>query len=189
MQHNINSNPNPNLNPNSWKGHVSMRYLLFSLAACLLVLTYNAQAQSDVDLSHLKSDKPDELYVEFYEDTQCGWNLEPVVESELENAGIDRKRSWDFDELVLYVNVYCIENKDSAGELLGYVYDMNIAFGHFVRLESHAEGVFVRMHMEPGDYSTFGVVTNDEAGNQQMRESLREIKGRALADYWKANGK
>ena len=166
-----------------------MRYLSMSLATCVLVLTCNAQAQSDVDLSHLKNEKPDELFVEFHEDSHCGWNLEPVVDSELEKAGINRKRSWDFDELVLYVNIYCIENEDSAGELLGYVYDMNIAFGHYVRYESHAEGVFVRMHMEPGDYSTFGVVTNDEAGSQQMRESLREIQAKALADYWKANGK
>ena len=165
-----------------------MRYLSMSLATCVLVLTYNAQAQSDVDLSHLKNEKPDELFVEFHEDSHCGWNLEPVVDSELEKAGINRKRSWDFDELVLYVNIYCIENEDSAGELLGYVYDMNIAFGHYVRYESHAEGVFVRMHMEPGDYSTFGVVTNDETGSQQMRESLREIQAKALADYWKANG-
>ncbi len=45
------------------------------------------------------------------------------------------------------------------------------------------EGVFVRMYMEPGDYSTFGVVTDDEAGLQQMKATLREIKVRALADY------
>ena len=37
--------------------------------------------------------------------------------------------------------------------------------------------------MEPGDYSTFGVVTDDEAGLQQMKATLREIKVRALADY------
>lgn len=141
-----------------------------------------------MDLSHLKNVKPDELFVEFHEDTQCGWNLEPVVDSELENAGINRKRSWDFDELVLYVNIYCIENQNSEGELLGYGYDMNITFGHFVRFESHAEGVIVRMYMEPGDYSTFGVVTNDEAGSQQLRESLWEIQAKVLVDYRRANG-
>ena len=89
---------------------------------------------------------------------------------------------------MLYVNIYCIENKNSAGELLGYVYDMNIAFGHFTRSETAAEGVFVKMYIEPGDYSIFGAVTNDEAGRQQMRDSLQEIKSKALADYRKANG-
>ena len=90
--------------------------------------------------------------------------------------------------MVLYVNIYCIENKNSAGELLGYVYDMNIAFDHFARSETAAEGVFVRMYIEPGDYGTFGVVTNDVTGRQHMRDSLQEIKSKALADYRKANG-
>ena len=84
---------------------------------------------------------------------------------------------------MLYVNIYCIENKNSAGELLGYVYDMNIAFSHFMRSETATEGVFVRMYIEPGDYGAFGVVTNDETGRQQMRDSLQEIKSKALADY------
>ena len=85
------------------------------------------------------------------------------------------------------MNIYCIENENSAGELLGYVYDMNVAFGHYVRTESHIQGVYVRMHIEPADYSTFGVVTNDETGRQKTRDSLREITGKALEDYKRAN--
>ena len=164
-----------------------MRILLLVTTACML--SYDAKAQTDDDISHLKTDSPGELYVDFYEDARCGWNLEPVVDKELAGAGIKRTRTWEYGELVLYANIYCIENRDSADELLGYIFDMNIAFGHFASLETHAEGVYVRFHMEPGDYSTFGLVTNDEAGRQKMSDSLREIKKRALADYWKANGK
>ena len=163
-----------------------MRFLLLSIAACMM--SYSAQAQTDGDITHLRKENPIELYVDFYEDAHCGWNLEPVVDSELAKAGINRKRTWGYGELVLYVNIYCIENKNSAGELLGYVYDMDIAFSHFTRSETAAEGVFVKMYIEPGDYSTFGAVTNDEAGRQQMRDSLQEIKSKALADYRKANG-
>lgn len=162
-----------------------MRYLLLTLATCLFAFT--TQAQPDEEDSHLKKENPETLFVEFYEDRHCGWNLEPVVNGEMEKAGINRKGSWDFDELVLYVNIYCIENENSEGELLSYVYDMNVAFGHYVRTESHIQGVYVRMHIEPAEYSTFGVVTNDETGRKKMRDSLREITDKALADYKEAN--
>ena len=162
-----------------------MRTLLLTLATCLIA--FSTQAQTDEANSHLKKENHDELFVEFYEDRHCGWDLESVVNDQMKNAGINRTGSWDFDELVLYVNIYCIENENSAGELLGYVYDMNVAFGHYVRTESHIQGVYVRMHIEPADYSTFGVVTNDETGRQKMRDSLREITGKALENYKRAN--
>ena len=63
-----------------------MRTLLLTLATCLIAIS--TQAQTDEANSHLKKKNHDELFVEFYEDRHCGWDLESVVNDQMKMRGL-----------------------------------------------------------------------------------------------------
>lgn len=132
---------------------------------------------------HLIKENPNELYVFYFQDSECVGTYESIIDTELAQSRIKRKSYWEYEELQLHVEVGCLK-RDSG---IGFVFVINVAFGKPIRAEEGVTPGWVRTFYEPFNYGTFGIVGNDGRTQQFIRNSLRGSMEKALTDYLKAN--
>ncbi len=147
--------------------------------------TADATGQHEIPTGHLRKSDPDELYVAFFEESECGVSLETILESELAQSRMKRKEFWNYNELLLYVRIRCLPLDRSPPRT---VYSIEIEFGEFTypTNKQKDEYSFLETYYEP-DFGTFGITSNDEVGRQFFRNGFRESLERALLAYLKVN--
>ena len=148
--------------------------LVVTVTACLIGGTL--EAQTNKPIGHLKKEDPNELFVFYAQNGECPGNYESVVNAQLAQSRIKKGIGWKYKELLLWVNIKCVD----VSELIGY--SVSIYFGELIPSESGAERNFIFRAYEPDRYSSFGL-----GDDEYLRNVVRNYVEIALTDYLKAN--
>lgn len=159
------------------RSRASVASALFALVLSVAGTHVEAQPRE-----YMKKLSPDELYVDFFQEEDCPWALEHVVDGALVRSRIRRKPLWSYNETVLFVNVFCIEARSRI-----LVYDVDVSFGTFVRAESGAQYSFDSVTINAGQYGGLGATGLNDSGRQSLENNLGREVERALVDYLRSN--
>ena len=159
--------------------------VILGLLVSLCMMTGNVQGQ-ETPLGHLKKDNPNELYVLFMQEDDCGDSYERIVNNELAQSRIKKVDDPPgLDIPALFVGISCA----TAGSVTGIVFDVNVVFIRTVPAfyRQPEENPWTVISHSPG-YGDFGFADRTPVTNEQHVSNLiRQCVENALADYLKVN--
>ena len=106
-----------------------------------------------------------------------------MIDGELIRARTRRNKYRHCDELILRVNIECIETRNCSE----IIYRINTSFGRIIRAGIGAEYDFLSIAIELGKYGHLCTIYSDDLDRQFLRNYLQESVGKILTYYLRSD--
>lgn len=138
-------------------------FLLFTVS---LMFNKVVHSQSELPNGHLKKTNPNELYVSYFQSDNCWGSYEQIVSSELAQSRIKRKNTWDYNELVLFVELSCMTLDDRPS----IVSNLNVKFGRYTQPVDWQPNEFRMLKQQlGGNYGGLAISRKTLKGNNFLK--------------------